>query len=553
MNTYMSMLSEKTIQTILGLEEGVEKEPKQMAKQVILSFYPIQNLTTLSAPVLAFAKQLEETLIELGVRIIPYREALENVPTKKRIKRLLASLSNNVLYLFEKTRGKTDRVYIDSKTIKGILKKHRIRPGVSVIALGENEMGHMPIDVASSFRLSSVITILDKPKTITEQSNFYDHFDTAMRLFAFHMTNIVIVVDKENWVVYNFNASHPFYKLKSNFKHDVLYGLLPKIAAPIRPYRFSDFTVIQKPFDSTDSVHSPLVRDLVESGPLFESFSMYPPGKKISDLPFRNKFYAWIGQLHLDHRTGMSYGFLANQMPVMPSPLIPFANIAKELGGNPPQEDLFYVGDDMYIVIEIKEGKFALKVPEVWLISQRSGANKTNMDPIKDVVKIGLKNGIMYIQAPKGVVFKKDYKPSFDTGVMLAHSVGNAIIASILNYTDPTNRFLEHIMKHGMALSHWHGYINPSHIPEGWSVHGIKNPHVACSSPQSALYALEGKLRAFSEARQQGLAYRGDIHIEPHHGTNISYPTQKKLAELIGQAKDFTELGNKYLPQVAIE
>jgi hypothetical protein len=58
---------------------------------------------------------------------------------------------------------------------------------------------------------------------------------------------------------------------------------------------------------------------------------------------------------------------------------------------------------------------------------------------------------------------------------------------------------------------------------------------------------------SFSEARQQGLAYRGDIHIEPHHGTNISYPTQKKLAELIGQAKDFTELGNKYLPQVAIE
>ncbi len=541
------MISEKAIHTLLGLTENIQKDPLSMARGVTLTFYPVENLAALSTPVLTFAKKLEETLKEIGISIIPYKEALEKVPQKKRVKRLLASLSNNGIYLLERLLGRTERVYIDRKTLKGILKTHRIKPGVSVIALGESSMGRMPIDVASSFRLSSVITILDKPKEITEESNFYTHFDTAMRLFAYHMTNIVIVVDKKDWIVYNFNASHPLYKREGDFKHDLLYGLLPKIAAPIRPYRFSDFTVVKEKFDSTDAVHAPIIADLAESGPLFEKLSIYPPGKKIADLPFRNKFYTWIGQLHLDHRTGMSYGFLADQMPVTPSPLIPYTDIEKVLGGTPPQDDLFYVGNDMYITVEIAEGKFALKVPEVWILSQRSGANKTNMDKIKDVVKIGIKNGTMYLQAPKGVTFTKDYKPSFDTGVMLAHGIGNAIIASILNHIDKENSFLKHITTKGMALSHWHGYINPLHIPRGWQVHGLTNPHVACSSPQSAIYALEGKLNAFKQAMLTHRVYKGDIHVEPHHGTNITYNSQKELARHMASTEHFTELGNRYL------
>jgi hypothetical protein len=108
------------------------------------------------------------------------------------------------------------------------------------------------------------------------------------------------------------------------------------------------------------------------------------------------------------------------------------------------------------------------------------------------------------------------------------------------------NEFTSNLEKTGLAIAHWHGYINPKNIPDGFNVHGIENPHVACSSPQSAIYALRGKLHLL-ETTQNLKTYRGDIHIEPHHGTNIIFPSIKSLAEYFLSRDDISILGNKYL------
>jgi len=41
--------------------------------------------------------------------------------------------------------------------------------------------------------------------------------------------------------------------------------------------------------------------------------------------------------------------------------------------------------------------------------------------------------------------------------------------------------------------------------------------------------------------------YLGNIHIEPHHGTNISFPSLKDLGEFFLSAPNISRLGNYYL------
>ncbi|MDO8618697.1 MAG: hypothetical protein Q7R49_01995 [Candidatus Daviesbacteria bacterium] len=543
------MLSQEAVEKILGIKEKTTLTPKEMADKLNITFYPISEPHRVSPQIKEFNNKLRAIFQKLDINVVPYTEALETVPLKRRLKRGSAVFFNNILYGLETLYGKKEkRHFINFQTLKGILKRQRIKPGISIIAQGENNIGNLPIEKTSSFRHGSVITVLDKPSTINKSSNFYDHFDTAMSLFAYHMTNIVILVDKNEWILYNFNASHPTYNFTDTFEKGVLYGLIPKIVAPILPYRFSDFVLFKDSFDIHDDLHSSIVKDLIEGGKLLEQSGLYPKGKKIDDLPFRTDFYRWIGKIHLDNRSGMSYGFLAYQMPQKLSPLILFTESKNYFGEEiKTDKDYFFYNNDLYIIIELKDGKFFLKVPEVWILSQRSGSNKTNMQAEKDLVNLGLKNGKMYLATPQGLKLKNDYKPSFDTGVILAHAVGNAIVASILNHYNPNDLFAKRVHKRGLSISHWHGYINPKFIPTDWFAHGQDNPHVSCSSPQSAIYAMQGKFKVFLEAHNNRMNFAGDIHIEPHHGTNINFTSLQELGTFFLKNKEVASLGNKYL------
>ena len=245
----------------------------------------------------------------------------------------------------------------------------------------------------------------------------------------------------------------------------------------------------------------------------------------------------------------MSYGFLAWQMPTKLSEVNLFSEISEELKELLHDSDFaFDKNNDLYIKVETPDKEaYVMKVPEVQVLTQRSGCDKTNFDPQKDLLQMGIKNGKMYMQTPEGMRIAKDYKPSFDTKVILAHSVGNAIAASLLKRLKKESHFAEQVEHSGIALSHWHGYINEKYIPKGWYVHGYSNPHVACSTPQSAIYAIDGKLRSlFESLKTSQTEFLGDIHVEPHHGTNINFPSLRELAKFFQENKDVVALGNKY-------
>lgn len=544
------MLDQDTIQKILGIEETIFTEPEQMADKLNITFYPY-DATKISDNIRNFRNKLEESFKRLKVNIVPYEESFQVIPWKKVIIRSVKIIFNNLTFLIERTfRKEPFSIWINSGVLLNTFKRKRIKKGISIVATGEYQKGSLPMEKASSFTESSVIYILDLPDDITDDTDFMKHFDTSLNMFSYHMTNIVLAVKDDKWIVYNFNASHPTYRFDQDFDQHVLYALIPKIVAPIRPKKFSDFKVVKEGFDINDELHKESVEDMIQSGDTLEKTKLYPPGKNISDLPFRNGYYKWIGKIHLDNRNGMSYGFLARQLPTKLPKIYPIDEAKKILGEDwPADKNILEVDKKLYLKIELEGRDLFLKVPDIWVLSQRSGSNKTKMNPNKDLLKLGLVDGKMFLQAPLGVKLTSKFKASFDTSVILAHAVGNAIIASILKYqNDNMSGFAEKLEKNGVAISHWHGYINNNFIPSDYFVYGQKNPHVSCSSPQSAIYALDGKLKGFVENSIYGKKpYRGDIHIEPHHGTNIIFPSLRELGNFLGSNPEISCLGNKYL------
>lgn len=539
------MIDQDTIQEILGIKEKVYITPEEMADKMNITFFPYEKDKVSQSEIL-FTNKLNQIFEELKVNIVPYNETLTKIPLSRVFKSVLKVLINNVVYIFKKIFNlPQNNHYFNINVIKYLFNRVKIKKGISVVVTGEQDSENLPMKYIYSFKDNSIITILDFPKNISEESSFHDHFDTALSLFAHNMTNIVIGVDNEKWLLYNFNASHPVFPLDKNFKENILHALIPKIVAPIRPYKLSEFIISKERFDIFEEKYKEVVDDLVQGALIFNETSLYPTGKKINDLPFRNEFYRWIGKLHLDNRNGMSYGFLAIQLPGEINPLIKekeFDNMVGDKIDNP----FYKYQSDIYVRFNIKDEIFWLKIPEVWVLSQKSGSDKTHVNPEKDLIKIGLSKGKMVLQASKSSTIDNDYKTSFDTQVILAHAVGNAIIASILNHINPKSEFLSRYLNKGISISHWHGYIHPEYVQEGWYVHGVANPHVACSSPQSAIYALSGKLNSFLESLLHNKDYKGDIHIEPHHGTNICYTSIKDLANYLVDNKTASVLGNSY-------
>ena len=191
--------------------------------------------------------------------------------------------------------------------------------------------------------------------------------------------------------------------------------------------------------------------------------------------------------------------------------------------------------------------KLCLPVPEVWVLSQRSGSDKTHIVPGMDLVKLGLSHGRLLLETPRGLRLNSGYRPSFDTRVILAHAAGNAIIASVLSYYESTSLFSNQAQKAGFAIAHWHGYFHPNHLPNGFYSHGESNPHVSCSSPQSAIFAIAGKLRLFLNLFRSGKEFCGDVHVEPHHGLNITFSSLLALGKFLVENPDATRLGSEYL------
>ncbi len=542
------MISYEAYKKILGISEDVDITIDQMQKKIIIAFYPHKDKA--SKNVLRFESDFKSSLNDLNIQTLPFDDIWENVGVLKRIKRFSKYIINNIV-CFIKTVLNINRsdVILPLSTIIKLAGKKKIKKNISIVCIGEQNPDDLVMQYISNFKTNSIITILDMPSSIDENTDFSDHFNQSMKLFAYHMTNIVICVNDKNWLIYNFNASHPIYSYPDKkLSEHIRNSLIPKLAAPISPHRLADFIIDEAEFDYKQTDISSAVIDMIEGSKMFSNTGLYPAGKSIDELPFRRAFHKHIGKLHLDNRNGMSFGYFAYQLPSKLEDIITLKEFRKIFPSAFDHND-YYVSDKgkIYVSLSVNNEQLVMPIPDAWVISLKSGSDKTNINPQKDLIKMGLINGKLMMQWPKNTKIDNTYKPSFDTKVILAHCVGNIMIAQVFKYFNKSGDFVNQVKEIGYSINHWHGYFNPELLMKNVYVYGSNNPHVSCSSPQSAIYALEGKLTCILGNIDIMSSYHGDIHVEPHHGINVSFYSLVELAKYIQNNPESTKLGNKYL------
>ncbi len=482
----IQLLGNGTVQKLLGIRGQVPLTHEEMLEKLRVCFFPARELTP---RLTAFLPKLRKGFQQLGIEVMDFEEAL--------------------------TRGQNGKV----------------ERGVVIVAAGAFTEGSLPIDYISSLSENIVVGIYDQPGPLREHRTQQAQIDMVLGTMGWDIVQVVIYLEQDTWTVCNMNGAIIPLANQEDISADIFSVLLSKLAAPVVPPRMNEFEVRPAAFEhSSDDCHA-AVQDMVTSGPAWESSGLFVYQTALAHLKFRNKFYRRLGTAFVDHRSGMSYGFLVRQLPQKLEPALTEAEAAERFGSiDWSSGELHELGGMWHVCLHMCGERWVVPVPAVWTLGTRSGCSKTQLDPSRDIVRMGLARGQLMLELPAGLDNGADCKPSYDSRVIAAHALGNCLIASLLARLQPGGEFERNLRTTGLALAHWHGYLPPTKTPPGYAVHGEDNIPFACSTPQSAILTLQGKLSAFARHFEATRDYRGEIHVEPHHGTNMTGESLAALA-----------------------
>lgn len=479
------VLSVTSMCRILGIRHPVPLTLRDMAKSLRVAIYP--NGVS-SRKLQDFLQRFRMALINSGVAVLSYTEALSEGCDNK------------------------------------------IGEGIVLIAAGEGTPGDLAIDHVASLSKNTVVGIIESDSPGVGQTSLQKRVNTLVGALAWHMAHTLIYVDEATWTVCGMNGAINTFSLDS-LEERVFDIVIPKLAAPVVPPQRDDFEVETDAFEASAIGYRIPVEGLRTGAEMWGKAGLLPSQTRIDELAFRSNKYRRIASAFLNCRTGMSYGFLAHQLPALTTPAIDLDEAAPILRLiDWTEKDFCEIDSHICVALKLQNKRFLVKVPQVSVLCTRSGCEKTHLDPAKDLVKLTLRNGRVILSTPRNVGRDSDCQPSFDTISILANAIGNAIVASILAKLNPASKFCVALNHSGLALAHWHGYIDASEMPAGYYLHGQRNPPVSCSTPQAAIFALAGKLSAFQQSIAEGAEFLGDVHEEPSHGTNI---TGRSLSQLI--------------------
>ena len=393
----------------------------------------------------------------------------------------------------------------------------RFTPGTVIFAPGFFPDNLLAINRVATLYNNIIVGIYDEPAPLTPDALPQQRLDAIVGRLARDMVHILIFVTDRTWTICTMNGGVVTFNTPYPSREDVRSTLIPKLTAQVVPPRPEDLEIEHGKLQTSTLEFEAVADDFLQCSNLWSSNSCLLTHTSTAGLEYRSDFYKRIVARYLDQRSGMSYGFFARQLPVMVQPAFYWENSEPATYNNRASRNM--------VQVRVHERTFLIPVPKISVITTRSGCRKNNLDPKKDLVEIGLiqteDRSRIYMKTPEGCTSVNAVKPSFDTLTILAHALGNALSASILMALRPESGFPSHLAQLGASITHWHDYPQINTIPEGYFVHGELNPPVSCSTPQSAAYSLLGKITALEKALENGKEYKGDVHVEPNHGTNI--------------------------------
>ncbi len=398
----------------------------------------------------------------------------------------------------------------------------RFRPGIVIIAPGSFPNERLAINRVSTLYNNIIVGIHDEPPPVTVASSPQEKLDRIVGRLAWEMVHISIYVSEESWTICTMNGGFVRFQGSRPRPPDVEKTLVPKLSAQVVPPKPSDLACKPGGFQTQSAEARTLSSDFSECGKLWSSNSALLTHTSRESLAYRNPFYRKIVSRYLDERSGMSYGFFARQLPVSARAAVRMKDSGLSFRGDEPDDvPVLRCGDKNLVPIRVLGEWYLVEPVAVTVVTTRSGCRKTALDPTRDLVAITLDRGKITLMTPDTLPEPAISKPSFDTLAILSHALGNLFLSSVLQTVRPSSMFPGMLAGVGASMTHWHGYPHESDVPEGYFIHGENKPPVSCSTPQSAVYSLLGKIEALEESLQENREYRGDIHIEPNHGTNI--------------------------------
>lgn len=483
------VLTSAAVNAILGVPADVPLTAQAMARQLRVTFFPHGALT----PRLdAFVSRLEAALRSAGVTILPFEQALSAGPRPRLQERLV------------------------------------------VIAPGELSTGNLPVDHVSNLRTTTIVGIVDRPCPADLHEGLQAKLNSVVQELAWSIVQVVLFVEDSHWTVCTMNGAIVPCRYGEGYEDDVRSTVIPKLAAPVVPPHAADFAFEEGTLNLNAPEFAPYVDDVVVAAPLWEHTGLMLFHTSMDRLEFRNPFYRRIAAAYLDRRSGMSYGFLARQLAV-PSIRSMTEVEADALfgGGRWKEEGITEHLGRLWVSIALATGPVAVEIPPVQVLMTRSGCDKAHLDGHRDLMLATLSSGAISFRTPaagEGL----DYRPSYDTRTIMAHALGNALVAGAVRAAGAADQsFAETLSLQGMALAHWHADIDPLLLASGMMVYGEENPPVSCSTHQAAVFALVGKLTALRLCLDRATTLRGDVHVEPCHGINVGWPTLTGLARLL--------------------
>jgi TubC N-terminal docking domain len=543
-------LSLQTIGRLIGGSTGQSCkkpiiDPKAMAQKLAVAIRPLPN-NYKNDEVLQFREQLILKLKDYGVTIEPWDETLTELnyevaifKWKMKIKTKVVKSSINAVIDVERHPSlwrKLGIVAAESfyKLYSDLSSKSRTMSVLRIAALSSWAEDHAAKYIEDPTNTQVIIlTSLDSKFTdpkLPYQQKIKVGLNTLVRTFS----ELVIGVSSKAISILNMNLSDSIYAVDEIDKF-VLNSLIPKIYVPIIPIPMNRFEIEQ--YDPQKSDYS---GKLVTLGHKLADTGLFPPGAKLSEVIPR-KSHRDIVNVIVNGRTGVSYGFVAYAEPPQ---YIGAPEISESEWENLLPVEGFHLDEvrqnemnRKYVKTEVRENYVFKQIPDLWLVSSRSGSNKTDLNLEQDILRIGLSSDArLLLQLPRDVNPKAlDIKPSYDLYVMLAIALASSLYAPAL-------------IQNGLSMVHFHGYPASEWFGPNEYYTGVHNPSVPCGTYESGVFNF---LSIYNLANIHSNIDLASL-IEPDHGTNVIAHDLDYLIERLrdGCEKNQIELGGSYFPSL---
>ncbi|MFN6472147.1 MAG: hypothetical protein RMY36_021085 [Nostoc sp. SerVER01] len=517
-------------------------DPKIMAQKLIVTFKPLPSSYN-NQEILKFRQELQEKLKYYGVKILSWEEAIAEF----NYDLILPIINKKKNFKFKGVKSEVNAIIdveIPPSFIRklGIFAAETVYQIYSTLILNDRKLPVIKIARLSSWAEDYAAKYVDNPsKTQVIVITNIDHdfinplipykqkinigLNTLIRTFS----EIVIGVSSDKISILNMNLSDSIFT-RNEISSFVLKSLIPKVFVPIAPLLLSRFEVEQyNPQESTYAAK------LVTLGQELASTGLFPPGFKL-DKVIKRKSHRDIVSIIINGRTGVSYGFVAY---VEPPQYFGEIEITKNQWENLLPVQGFSNNEirqnnkgRRYAKIKKLEEYVFRQIPDIWLVSSRSGSNKTDLNIADDVIRIGLREKL-YLQLPKVIRSELvDMKPSYDIYVMLAISLSAAL-------------YTPELIENGAPIVHFHGYPAFDWFKPNEYCIGVDNPSVPCGTYESGVFNFLG---ISSLANQQPSNISLVSLIEPDHGANFIANDLEYLVQRLkdGCTQGQIELGGKH-------